>query len=318
MCDETSLDEAEKWLSRRQAGQLAARMAGGVVAASAVGGLLSGCAEANAPSTEGDAGAESGSADSMSELPAGLSEADVLIATPDGQADAYWVHPAEGTAPAVVIWPDIFGLRPAFRSMARKLASEGYAVLAVHPYYRTQKGDVLPAGDDASSDGVFGVVRPLANTLSVATTLTDAKAYADWLAQQDAVDASKQMGTMGFCMTGSYVFRAAAAMPDRIGAGASFHGGGLVTDAPDSPHRLIPQIDAAMLVAIAENDDAKEPEADDTLKKAFADAGVTAELEVYPAMHGWVPIDTKAYNPEQAEKAWNRMLAMFGPALKGA
>lgn len=315
MCDERSLQEAEKWLSRRDAGRLAARIGGSAFAAATLGGGLVGCADAS-DSDSGAAPDNQGADDINSELSAGLSDGNALITTPDGEADAYWVHPVDGTAPAVLIWPDIFGLRPAFRTMARKLASQGYAVLAVNPYYREQKGDVLPAGSDASSEGVFGIVRPFASTLGVETTLTDARAFVDWLDQQESVDPTRQMGTMGFCMTGSYVFRTAAAMPDRIGAGASFHGGSLVTDEPDSPHKLIPQIDAAMLVAIAENDDAKEPETDDTLTQAFADADVKAHVEVYPAMHGWVPVDTKAHDPEQAEAAWQRMLSIFGPALK--
>ncbi|WP_043316841.1 dienelactone hydrolase family protein [Microbulbifer sp. HZ11] len=243
-------------------------------------------------------------------------ERKVMVPTPDGEADCYFVHPTEGRHPAVILWPDIFGMRPAFREMGKRLAQSGYSVLVVNPYYRTMKGQLVP--DDAKIIGpelrkeVFPKGRELAGTLSPATCVTDGKAFIAWLDQQPSVDPQKKAGTAGYCMTGSYTFRLAAAMPDRFGAGASFHGGGLVTDAADSPHRLIPEIKANFLVAIAENDDERQPEAKDELRNAFKAAGVDATVEVYDgAMHGWCPPDSMAYNPAQAERAWQEMLNLF-------
>ncbi|WP_299593552.1 dienelactone hydrolase family protein [uncultured Microbulbifer sp.] len=243
-------------------------------------------------------------------------ESEVTVPTPDGEADAYFVHPAEGRHPAVILWPDIFGMRPAFRQMGKRLAESGYSVLVVNPYYRTMKGQLIP--DDAKIIGpelrkqVFPKGRELAGTLSPQTCVTDGKAFIEWLDKQASVDPAKKAGTAGYCMTGSYTFRLAAAMPERFGAGASFHGGSLVTDKSDSPHRLIPKIKAGFLVAIAENDDERQPEAKDELRNAFKAADLDAAVEVYEgAMHGWCPPDSMAYNQAQAERAWSEMLALF-------
>ncbi len=156
----------------------------------------------------------------------------------------------------------------------------------------------------------------LAGTLTPNTAVTDAKAFVSFLDSQSSVEKKRKMGTTGYCMGGPFVFRTAAALPDRIGAGATFHGGGLVTDKPDSPHLLIPQMRAHFLVAIAENDDTRQPEAKIVLRDAFAKAHLPAEIEVYAGtLHGWCPPDSQVYNRDQAEKAWNRMLALFSNSL---
>ncbi|UHQ54937.1 MULTISPECIES: dienelactone hydrolase family protein [Microbulbifer] len=243
-------------------------------------------------------------------------ESNVTVTTPDGKADCYFVHPASGRYPAVIMWPDIFGIRPAFREMGKRLAESGYTVLVVNPYYRTMQGQLVPDGtrliDAELRKAVWPEARKQAGTLSPETCVTDGRAFMQFLDRQAAVDTGKKAGTMGYCMTGSYTFRLAADMPERIGAGASFHGGRLVTDKEDSPHRLVPEIQAGFLVAIAENDDERQPEAKAVLREAFDDAGVQAEVEVYEgAMHGWCPPDSMAHNPKQAERAWEKMLALF-------
>jgi carboxymethylenebutenolidase len=247
---------------------------------------------------------------------AGTLGKDVDIKTPDGIADAYFVHPAKGRHPAVLIWPDIFGLRPAFKDMATRLAESGYSVLVVNQFYRTKKAPTAPDHADFNDPATRQALTELAGTLNPDTTLTDAKAFVAFLEGQAAVDQKKKMGTTGYCMGGPFVMRTAAAFPDRIGAGATFHGGGLVTDKPESPHLLIPQMKAHFLIAIAENDDAKQPTAKDVLRDSFATAKLPAEIEVYAGtMHGWCPTDSHVYNHDQAEKAWSRMLALFGSSL---
>ncbi len=245
-----------------------------------------------------------------------VTESDVEITTPDGVADAFFVHPSSGAHAAVLIWPDILGLRPAFRQMGRRLAESGYAVLVVNPFYRTQRSPVVGEGASFADQATRDIVIPLYQTLSPETHVTDAKALVAWLDAQPEVDTGRKIGTTGYCMGGPIVMRTAAAVPDRIGAGASFHGGGLATDAPDSPHLLIPQMTAHFLIAIAENDDEKEPEAKNILRESFDAAGLPAEIEVYAgAAHGWCPPDSAVYNEEQAERAWARMLVLFQNAL---
>ncbi len=245
-----------------------------------------------------------------------ITESEVGIKTPDGAADAYFVHPAQGTHPAVLIWPDIFGLRPAFRQMGRRLAESGYAVLVVNPFYRTQKAPTAPENPSFEDPATRAALMKLRSSLSATTGATDARAFVTWLDAQPAVDKRHPMGTTGYCMGGPLTMYTAAARPDRIGAGASFHGGGLVTDKPDSPHLLVPKMKAQYLIAIAENDDQREPQAKDTLRKAFADASLPAEIEVYTGTkHGWCPPDAAVYNHDQAEKAWTRLLALFDRAL---
>jgi len=245
-----------------------------------------------------------------------VTESEVTVKTPDGTADCYFVHPASGTAAGVLIWPDIFGLRPAFRQMGKRLAESGYAALVVNPFYRVKPAPTAPEHPDFNDAATRTALMSLMGALTQETAFTDAKAFIPWLDAQSAVDKKRKMGTTGYCMGGPLTMRTAAAMPARVGAGASFHGGGLVTDKPDSPHLLVPKMKAHYLFAIAENDDQKQPEAKDVLRAAFARAKLPAEIEVYAGtMHGWCPPDSQVYNQEQAEKAWSRLLVLFKSAL---
>jgi len=245
-----------------------------------------------------------------------IEEAEVDIKTPDGSADACFVRPGEGKYPGVVMWPDIYGLRPAFRQMARRLAEAGYAVLVPNPFYRTKRAPTAPENPDFNDPATRSAMMALAGSLTPAMVVADGEAYVEWLDAQPSVDRQRKMGTTGYCMTGPATLRLAAALPARIGAGASFHGGGLVTDKADSPHLLIPKIKAQYLIAIAESDDKRQPEAKTVLREAFAKANVPAEIEVYAGtIHGWCPVDARVYNDEQAEKAWSRLLALFKTAL---
>jgi carboxymethylenebutenolidase len=240
-------------------------------------------------------------------------ESDVSIKTPDGTADCYWVHPATGTAAGVLVWPDIFGLRPAFRQMGKRLAESGYSVLVVNPFYRTKKAPTA----DAGAATPIPQLMPLAQSLNETTHMTDAKAFIGWLDTQSSVAKNRKIGTQGYCMGGAMAFRTAAAVPDRVGAVASFHGGnGLATDMPNSPHLEAAKSKAQFLIAIAANDDMGKPDEKDVLKATFAKAGLPAEIEVYAgAAHGWCPPDSGVYNEPQAEKAWSRLLALYGKAL---
>jgi carboxymethylenebutenolidase len=245
-----------------------------------------------------------------------VAESDVTVKTPDGTADCYFVHPASGTGAGVIVWPDILGLRPAFRQMGRRLAESGYAVLVVNPFYRQAKAPVVPTGASFADPATRDIVMPLAKGLSATTNTTDARAFVSFLDSQPAVDRKRKIGTTGYCMGGPIVMRTAAAVPDRIGAGASFHGGGLVTKAPDSPHLLIPTMKAHFLFAVAENDDQREPETKNVLREWFDKAKLPAEIEVYAgAAHGWCPPDSAVYNEKQAERAWSRLLVLFKTAL---
>ena len=242
--------------------------------------------------------------------------AEVDIKTPAGVADAYFVHPVGGNHPGVLIWPDIFGLRPAFKQMATRLAESGYAVLVINPFYRTKRAPTAPEHPDFNDAPTRDALMALAGSLTPATAAVDAAAFVAWLDAQPGVDRARKLGTTGYCMGGPFVLRTAALFPGRVGAGATFHGGGLVTDKPDSPHRLIPKMKARYLIAIAENDDQKEPGSKTALRDAFAEAHLPAEVEVYAGtQHGWCPPDSHVYNHDQAEKAWSRQLALFGEAL---
>jgi len=241
-----------------------------------------------------------------------VTESDVSITTPDGTADCYFVHPATGTAAAVLVWPDIFGLRPAFRQMGKRLAESGYSVLVVNPFYRVKKA---PTAADGSATPIQQLM-PLAQGLNETTQMTDAKAFIAWLDQQASVAKNRKVGTQGYCMGGPIAFRTSAAVPDRVGAVASFHGGGLVTNTPNSPHLQAAKTKAQFLVQIAENDDQRSPDEKNVLKETFAKANLPAEIEVYAgAAHGWCPPDSRVYNEPQAEKAWSRLLALYGKAL---
>ncbi len=245
-----------------------------------------------------------------------VKESDVEIRTGDGTCDAYFVHPVSGKHPGVLVWPDIFGLRPAFKSMGKRLAESGYSVIVVNQFYRTKKPPIAAEGASFQDPDVRAALMKLAGTLSTQTVDTDAKAFISWLDKQASVDKKRKMGATGYCMGGPMTMRTAAAFPDRVGAGASFHGGGLVTDKPDSPHLLVPKMKASFLFAIAANDDEKQPEAKNVLRETFVKANLPAEIEVYEgALHGWCPPDSQVYNEAQAEKAWSRLLALFEKAL---
>ena len=287
MCDERTNADNTKYL---RAGKLTRRQFGAVSAGAGLAILLP--RAANAQSTM---------------------EAEIDVTTPDGMCDSYFVHPSSGAHAGVLIWPDAFGLRPAKRQMAKRLAESGYSVLVVNQYYRSQRAPIVSSTNFAE---VADVVRPLMGALNADTHMRDARAFVSFLDSQSSVDTNRKVGTMGYCMGGPITMRTAAAVPDRIGAAASFHGGGLVTDQPDSPHLLVPQMQAHYLFAIAANDDENQPEAKDVLREAFDEAGLPAEIEVYEgALHGWCPPDSQVYFEAQAERAWSRLLALFETAL---
>ena len=239
-----------------------------------------------------------------------VTEMDVTIKTPDGTCDAYFVHPATGTAPGVLVWPDIFGLRPAMRDMGKRLAAQGYSVLVVNPFYRVGK----PTATGATP---ISEMFPFRKGMSQQTDMTDAKAFVAWLDAQPQVNKNRKIGTQGYCMGGPMTFHTASAVPGRVGAVASFHGGGLVGKEgdPNSPHLLAAATKVSFLIAIAENDDKTRPNDKTILKETFDKAKLANEIEVYPAAHGWCPPDTAVYNQAQAEKAWTRLLALYKQAL---
>ena len=251
-------------------------------------------------------------------------EINVEIKTPDGTCDAAFIHPKSGSHAGVLVWPDAFGLRPATRDIGKRLAAAGYSVLVPNPFYRVSKAPFTDAsGFDFQNQADMAKLRPLmASVNAPGNAEKDAAAYVAFLDAQKEVDKAKKIGTQGYCMGGPLVMKTAAALPDRVGAGASFHGGGLVTDGPDSPHLLAPKIKARMYFGIASNDDARQPDAKDKLREAFAAAKVPAEIEVYAgALHGWcmpdMPTQNGApiYNKADAERAWGKLLALYKTAL---
>ena len=253
-----------------------------------------------------------------------LTETDVTIPTPDGVCDAAFIHPTTGAHAAVLIWPDAFGLRPAFRDMGRRLAAEGYAVLVPNPFYRIGKAPIFldASAFDFNNPTERARLGPLMGSIGAAGAAEkDALAFIAFLDAQPAVDRTKKIGTQGYCMGGPLVVRSAATAPARIGAGGSFHGGGLVTDQPDSPHLLAPKIKAAMYFGVAQNDDQKQPDAKDKLRTAFAATGMPTTVEVYPAKHGWcvpdMPKDggVPLYDKADAEIAWGKLLGLYKSAL---
>ena len=291
MCDEDTQRDVENFLN--QSREMSRRKFGKLSAAVGLAVLLPPVANAQA-----------------------VTETDVEVATADGVADCYFVHPSSGSHAAVIVWPDILGLRPAFRDMGKRLAQSGYSVLVVNPFYRDARSPVVEEGASFGTPEVRNHVLPMARNLNADTHFTDSLAMVSWLDQQGAVDTSRKIGTTGYCMGGPMVMRNMAAVPARMGAGATFHGGGLATDAENSPHLLIPAMRASMLHCVAENDDENDPEAKDTLRQSYAAAGISAEIEVYAGtLHGWCPPDSQVYNEAQAERAWGRLLNLFETAL---
>ncbi len=250
-------------------------------------------------------------------------ETNVEIKTPDGSCDAVFIHPATGSYAGVLVWPDALGLRPSMRDIGKRIAADGYSVLVPNPFYRTAKAPVFDSSFSFQNQADMAKLQKVREPLNApGAAEMDAIAYITFLDAQTQVNKAKKIGTQGYCMGGPLVVRTAAAVPNRVGAGASFHGGGLVTDKPDSPHLLAPKIKARMYFAIASNDDARQPDAKDKLKQAFAAANVPTEIEVYPgAMHGWcvpdMPLqDGKAiYNKPDAERAWTKLVALYKVSL---
>lgn len=288
MCDEDTIKDSEDYVKR-----ISRREFGAVTAATSLAMILPPTANARQ-----------------------IASSEVVIKTPDGLCDALFVHPVDEKSPAVLIWPDILSLRPAFRRMATRLAESGYAVLCVNPYYRDSEAPVVEPGESFQDDPTRSKVMPMYRNLSAKTHKRDAEAFVSWLDEQDAVDSNRKMGTMGYCMGGPIIMRTAAAVPSRIGAACSYHGGGLVTNREDSPHLLIPNMNANFLIAIAENDDQREPGTKTVLRDTFNKYSLEAEIEVYEgAMHGWCVLDSRVYNQEAAEKAWSRTLDLFSNSL---
>jgi carboxymethylenebutenolidase len=264
-------------------------------------------------------------AGSISAAESKVVEQDVEIKTPDGTCDAAFIHPVAGSHAGVLIWTDIFGLRPVFRDFGKRLAAEGYSVLVPNPFYRSAKAPVY--GDistfDFKSEANRARMQELTGPLNApGAAAADATAYIAFLDAQRQVNKARKIGTQGYCMGGPLVVKTAAAVSDRVGAGASFHGGGLVTDKPDSPHLLAPQIKARMYFAIASSDDSKQPDAKDKLREAFAAAHVPPEIEVYAgAQHGWCVPDMPVqngnaiYNKPDAERAWGKLIGLYRTGL---
>jgi carboxymethylenebutenolidase len=259
---------------------------------------------------------------SAADLP--VTETNVQVKTPDGVCDAAFIHPTSGSHPAVIIWPDAFGLRPSMRDIGKRIAAEGYAVLVPNPFYRVAKAPVIadPSSFSFSNPTDRAKLTPLMGSIGAAGAAEkDVAGFITFLDAQPQVNKAKKIGTQGYCMGGPLVMRTAAAAPDRIGAGASFHGGGLVTDAPTSPHLLVPKMKARMYIGVASNDDKAQPDAKDKLREAFAAAKLPAEIEVYPSLHGWcvpdMPLQNGAaiYNKPDAEKAWAKLVALYKTAL---
>lgn len=266
--------------------------------------------------------AAAGSAVSAAAMP--VTETAVQVKTPDGVCDAAFIHPTTGAHPGVLVWPDAFGLRPAMRDIGKRIAAEGYSVVVPNPFYRLAKAPVIAdtSNFSFSNPADMAKLQPLmASVNAPGAAEKDATAYITFLDAQPQVNKRKKIGTQGYCMGGPLVVRTAAVSPDRIGAGASFHGGGLVTATPTSPHLLAPQIKAQMYFGIASNDDSRQPDAKDKLREAFAAAKVKAEIEVYPSLHGWCVPDMPAgpagpiYNKPDAEKAWAKLVALYKSAL---
>lgn len=306
MCDSDMLETSPHntpydWsLNRRQFAALGAATA------------LAACA----PAVRGSDAAGEGDAGDAEGVAGALAEDAVTIATADGTLDALFVRPASGTHPAILTWPDIAGLREAFAVMARRLAGQGYAVLVVNPYYRSRPAPQFADFADFQAQQGFEAVGPWREALTPDAVMRDATAAIGWLDARAEVDRARGVGTHGYCMGGSFTVYSAAAVPERVRAAASLHGGGLVRpDDPQSPHALLGQTQARYLFAIGQNDDARDPDAKTALREAAEAARRPAEIEVYPADHGWTVIDSPSYAETQAERAWAAMSALFDAAL---
>ncbi len=304
MCDEKTERDNELLISRR-------RMGLGVAATAVLAGCGSGEVAAAAP----EAPAPVPDAPEPAPPAPELQRRRVVVPTPHGEADALFVTPKSGKHPAVILWPDVAGLREAYETMAARLAEAGYAVLAVNPYYRSAKSPILANFEEWRTDEGRAKIAPMREALTPEAIASDGVALVGWLDQQVEVDTSKRVGTQGYCMSGSFALRVAAAVPGRVGAAASFHGGGLVTDKPDSPHLLFPKLQGAVLICIAQNDHDRDQEAKPALEAAAAANKLTAQIEVYPANHGWCALDSPVYDKEQAERAWARLLATYAENL---
>jgi len=247
---------------------------------------------------------------------ADVTETDVMVPTPDGSADAVLFHPAgSGSWPAVLMWPDILGLRPVFREMGRRLAADGYTVLVPNPFYRTKRAPVVTGPIDFNKPDDRAKLMSLKDTLTDTRVDSDATAFIAFLDKQKQVNRRKAVGVQGYCFSGPFAFHTAAVRSDRIRAVGSFHGGGLVTKEPTSPHLLIPKTKASFVVAIARNDDQKQPDAKNVLKSTFAAAKRPAVVEVYPADHGWCVPGSESYNELAAERAWAELLKLYRSKL---
>jgi carboxymethylenebutenolidase len=296
--DQETADESSSDLSRRD-----------FVAMTVAAGVTAGVAATMAPATYGA-------------MP--VTETDVMIKTPDGMCDAAFIHPTAGSHPGVIIWTDAFGLRPSMRDIGKRISAEGYSVLVPNPFYRVAKSPVFTDVSNFSFQNKDDMAKlgPLMGSINApGAAEKDAVAFIGFLDSQKEVNKSKKIGTQGYCMGGPLVVKTCAVMPDRVGAGGSFHGGGLVSDKPDSPHLLASKIKARMYFGIASNDDMRQPDAKDKLKAAFAAANVPAEIEVYGSMHGWCVPDMPAgggvpiYNKPDAEKAWTKLVALYKVGL---
>jgi carboxymethylenebutenolidase len=307
MCDDETERHAELHGARKKLG----RRELGIGAGGAAVVLIAGCTPSSGaapPSGAPGAGAASPPPPPSSRP---TSSRMVTITTPDGSAEAFFVAPSAGKHPGVVLWPDVAGLRDAYRTMATRLAGDGYAVLAVNQYYRSTKLPVLEDFAAWRTEAGKARVAPMREAITPEGIARDGAAFAAWLDQQGEVDTRRKLASSGYCMGGPYTFHTAAAVPERFGAIASFHGAGLATDAPTSPHELFGRLRAAALICIAQNDDEKDPDAKTKLAAAAQAAKIPAEIEVYPAQHGWCTIDSPVYDEVQAERAWARMLATF-------
>jgi carboxymethylenebutenolidase len=243
---------------------------------------------------------------------ADVTETDVMVPTPDGSADAVLFHPSgAGSWPAVLMWPDILGLRPVFREMGRRLASSGYTVLVPNPFYRTRRAPIVTGPFDFNDQKQVKPLLDLKATLTDARIDGDATAFITFLDAQKQTNRRKGAGVQGYCFSGPFAFHTGAVRSDRIRAVATFHGGGLVTKDATSPHLLIPKTKASFVVAIARNDDQKQPDAKDVLKAAFAAAKRPATVEVYPADHGWCVPGSQTYDQASAERAWAELLRLY-------